>query len=313
MDLQSSWPEFARFVWRTSSRFETGTPRARALYRRLRFMLRAIPARHALRRLIAAPPTRALGRLMAQRPETIGAAAWPFQCLRWTGAERLTRIHDHCAAIDRIGPPLDFAADEKLILLDAGDLQEGIRIVLDQPPWFMREGQLTLNLFHRDFRAFSLAFALHEGPGGLEAVIGALQGRSTPDAMELYREITKRFHGMRPRDLLVDLFRMMCRELGVTRILAVSDACRIHRSPYFGGAKGTQILVNYDEIWEERGGRRVDEAFFELPIEAPQRSIEEVPAKKRAMYRKRYEMLERFEPGLRRGLRTARPVRFQEG
>lgn len=259
-----------------------------------------------------APPQSALGRLLAQRPETIGAAVWPFQCLAWGAAERLTRIRGHFEAVDRLGPPLDFAADEKLVLLDAADYQAGVRFVLDQPRWFMREGQLTLNLFHQDFRAFSLAFSLWDGPEGLEAVIGAVQGRSSPHAMDLYRDLTKSFHGMRPRDLLIDLFRMLCRELGVRRILAVSDACRIHRSAYFGTPKGAQVLVDYDEIWEERGGRRCSPAFFELPIEAQQRSIEEVPAKKRGMYRKRYEMLEKIEADLRGGFKALKPVKFEE-
>lgn len=275
-------------------------------------MARSVPARHALREMIGAPPGSALGRLLAQRPETIGAAAWPFQCLEWDAAQRLARIRGHFAAIDRLGPPLGFAADERLVLFDAGELQKGVRIVLDQPPWFMREGQLTLNIFHREFRAFSLAFSLWDAGDGLETVIGAVQGRSSPHALALYREITKNFHGMRPRDLLIDLFRMLCRELGVRTILAVSDACRIHRSPYFGTAKGAQILADYDEIWEERGGRRVSQAFFELPVAAPQRDIDEVPPKKRAMYRKRYEMLSRIEAELRGRFRDLEPVRFEE-
>jgi uncharacterized protein VirK/YbjX len=275
-------------------------------------MLQSLPLRPAIGRFLAAGSKGSLGQLLKFRPETVGAAiVWPFQCTAWNGTERLARIEGHFAAVDRLGRPLDFAADEKLVLFDAGEFMEGVRIVLDQPPWFMREGQLTLSLFHRDFRAFSLAFSLWDGPDGLEALIGAVQGRSSPHALALYRDMTKAFQGARPRDLLIELFRMLCRELGVSTIRAVSDACRIHRDPYFGPKKGSQILVDYDEIWEERGGRRLSEAFFELPRES-QRAIGDIPAKKRAMYRKRYEMLERMEAVLRAGFRTLRPVRFEE-
>lgn len=299
-------------LWRVSERFDFGSSTARAFFRRLRFLVQSLPARHVLGEMISEPPDSPLARLLADRPETVGAAVWPYQCLQWSGAERLARIREHFAAINRLGPPLDFPTEEKLILLDASEYQEGVRIVLDQPRWFMREGQMTLNIFHQDYRAFSLAFSLRDGDGGLKTIIGAVQGRNSPHALQLYRDLTKHFYGMRPRDLLIELFRILCRELAIDTISAVSNACRIHRSRYFGKTKAEQILVDYDAIWAERGGLQKNHDFFDLPVKSPRRELDEIRSSKRNMYRKRYEMLAKFEVQLRRDFATLTPVRFED-
>ena len=103
--------------------------------------------------------------------------------------------------------------------------------------------------------------------------------------------MTKAAHGMRPRDLLVELFRAFCRAVGAARMLAVADASRQHRSRYFGKAKAETLSLNYDEIWLERGGVAKGPDFFELPVALRLRDLEEVPSKKRGMYRRRHELL----------------------
>ena len=91
----------------------------------------------------------------------VGAVIWPYQCSGWDARTRFARIFDHYSTIARIGRPLDFPVDDYLVSLEAlGELREGLRVILDQPKWFMREGGLTINLFLADTRMFSLAFSL---------------------------------------------------------------------------------------------------------------------------------------------------------
>src|SRR5262249_51543573 len=145
-------------------------------------------------------------------------------------------------------------------------------------------------LFLADTRMFSLAFSLAFQDDALIAYVGAVQGRDIEGVLAEYRELTKAAHGMRPRDLLIEVFRIFCSTLGVTRILAVSDQYRHHRHAYFSKAQKT-FFNNYDEVWTERGGIRVDPMFFELAVETSQRDLDAIPAKKRGMYRRRYDML----------------------
>ena len=131
----------------------------------------------------------------------------------------------------------------------------------------------------------------------------------TEGALERYKVLTKAFHGMRPRDLLVDCLRMLAPPLRAQRILAVSNDYRYIKHPYFRGRPETNS-VDYDEAWVDRGGRRIDASHFELPMALSARPVEEVPSRKRAQYRRRNEMLESLQ-ARRTTLSGLRVLRFE--
>ena len=79
----------------------------------------------------------------------------------------------------------------------------------------------------------------------------------------------------------------------MVHLYAVSDACRHHRHAYFGSDKGQDLAANYDVIWLEHGATASSHAdFFALPLAAVQRAEQDIPAKKRAMYRRRQVLLD---------------------
>src|SRR5205085_10943663 len=143
-------------------------------------------------------------------------------------------------------------------LLDLSEIRPGFQVVLDQPRWFMREGQFAINLFLNETRLYSLVFSLFRDGDVLTAFIGAIQGRDIEGILEEYRDLTKAAHGMRPRDLLIEIFRFFGQAIGLTRILAVSDGSCQHRSNYYGGSASRKISTDYNEIWEDRGGTCID-------------------------------------------------------
>lgn len=288
-------------LWRIS-RAVVDASGLRGLHRRLSFMAAAMRHRAALLPFLYA--SGGLERVLERRPETIGAVVWPYVCLSWDAPTRLARIGDHWAAVEAVAPALNFPPDDWRELLDLAELMPGLRVVLDQPKWFMREGQAVLNLFIGETRVFSLAFSLRM-EDSLTACIGAIQGRNIEGALDTYKAMTGALHGMRPRDFLVDLFRALCGAIGVSRIYAVADAKRHHRSPYFGNKFAKQAPIDYDEIWRERGGAPLSVDFFVLPVDPGRRNIDEIPSKKRSMYRKRYEMLTKTEAELSRALLRA--------
>ncbi|GAB4523979.1 MAG: VirK/YbjX family protein [Amphiplicatus sp.] len=285
--------------------------RPRALRNRALMLATAWRHRAAVSAMLDAPASSDLGRLLRERPEMLGALIWPYQTASWPASERLRRIADHCAVVDTLGPPFLFSVEEKLVLLDLGEVYPDLRVVLDQPKWFMREGQFTLNLFIGSFRAYSLAFSFHRGADGTrEAFIGGLQGRNRKDALDLYRDLTKALHGQRPRDFILELLRMLCRATGAERICAVSNAHRHQLHPFLN--KKDAFALDYDEIWRERGGRAVNAVFFELDRDPPARDLAEVKPNKRSMYRRRAQFLAEVEAGMRRRLPSLAPVRFKD-
>lgn len=260
----------------------------------------------------------ALQHVASERPQAlVGPLIWPYLCAAWGTSERLARIAAHYRIVDRLGPPFPFAMDEVLVLADLDHTMPGLRIVLDQPRWFIREGGLTLNLFVDDFRAYSLAFSFSDTPAseapdgqGIDCLIGSVQGRNIDEAPELYRNLTKAAHGLRPRDLLIEICRILCRHWGVRRLLGIRDSQRHHRHPFFRGK--TIAPQDYDTIWEDRGGKLADDSFYRLPIESERRNDDEIKPNKRSLYRRRYRFLDRLEDEIPAGLPVVRPTRFDD-
>lgn len=52
----------------------------------------------------------------------------------------------------------------------------------------------------------------------------------------------------------------------------------------------------------DRGGTRYNDAFYELPVIPVRKPLNRIVAKKRSMYRKRYNLLARLEDKIKNGL-----------
>jgi uncharacterized protein VirK/YbjX len=258
---------------------------------RAKFVAAAMRAREVSRQFAAATPDSPLGKLLAEWPETIGVLIWPYQCISWDSKERFQRLGGHLYAVHQI-EGLQLAPEDKLVLADLSAFSPGVSLIIDRARWLAREGHLTLSLFKDDFRAFTVSFSLSRYPK-TELFIGGLQGRNTEEALALYRDLTKDFAGMRPRDFILEMLRLFALKIGVRHIHAVADDHKISRHKYFGD-KGTPGLF-YDDAWRDRSGERIADTHFELPLQGSRRPLEEVSSKKRSMYRRRYEMLDQIE------------------
>ena len=241
-----------------------------------------------------------LGALLVARPETLGNLIWPYQCAAWDAKTRFGRIAEHLEVLEKL-PALKLAGEEKILFADLTSLSDNAVVVIDYSPWLAREGHLTLSLFKGHFRAFTIAFSLRNYPQ-TELFIGGIQGRKNDEnILELYRNLTKDFHGVRPRDLTLEILRLFASSMGVRHIYAVADDHKISRHPYFG---------KKDEVWLERGGSRVATTHFELPLIGTRRDLEKVAAKKRAMYRRRYQMFDDLAASLPQDLMQAERRHF---
>jgi uncharacterized protein VirK/YbjX len=275
-----------------------------SLTMRAKFVASAMRAPAVSNRLAFADANSPLGELLAECPATVGIMLAPYQCAAWSSSTRLDRIVEHLDAVRQI-PGLQLGLDEKLVLADLSSFSPSASLIIDRAPWLSREGHLTLSLFKHDFRAFTMSFSLSGFPA-TELFIGGLQGRHSEDILTIYRELTKDFEGMRPRDFMLEALRMFAVKIGVRHIYAVADEHKISRHKYFGGKERSGL--NYDDVWLERGGNRVALTHFELPLAGSRRPQEEISAKKRSMYRRRYEMLDAIEAALPTDL-TAAPRR----
>jgi uncharacterized protein VirK/YbjX len=267
-------------------------------------MARVFRHRRELAQLLALGDTGGMCQTLRDRPRVIGIAEWPYLHRGWGVKERVRAIREHYAAVAGLGW-LQPRVGEERDLAKLGDVFEGLRVVLDRPEWFIREGELTLNLFLGEERVYSIAFSLSGSAAGRTAVVGAIQGRNLGHIQATYKQLTKALEGMRPRDFLILCLQMTCEVAGVSRILAVADENRHHRHPYFAG-KGQQASgTPYDEIWKDRGGAPAELGFFELPVRPAPRPESTIPPQKRPMYRRRAALQERVRNEIERAAHGA--------
>jgi uncharacterized protein VirK/YbjX len=233
------------------------------------------------------PANPALQETLAQRPSLIMCAIHPYLNADWQFEQKLETIGEHYRLLSERLSILRFAPPAFIALADVGG---DIQIRLHKHPYTEHEGELTVSLYRGDLRLYSLTFTLGQIGAQLVAYAGALQGMASSEALEIYRSLTHRMHGLRPRDLLVTAFRLLCCSLGVARILAISDRKRVCSSSYHNS--GTPIFSSFDNAWIECGGVAVDDAFFELSPRLVRRAAENIPTRKRAQYRRRYAMID---------------------
>lgn len=269
-----------------------------SLLRRLRFGWNAWRRRSDWCALRQASAQSQLGRALRVRNGLVHVIAWPYIHRRWTVKQRVDTVVHHYRHMERVHWLQVPAGSRRVVatiqpLAAGAQRQPALTLQVDQPDWLAQEGELALNLFEGDLRLYSLAFSLAHRDGRPVIYVGAIQGRSGDSFHARYAELTHHeLHGCRPRDLIVLALLMMGESLGIEQVLAIRDAERRHRYPrLFRSAESATPSADYDQIWRDRGGIETHDGFFAMPTGFRPRPLADLPAKKRAMYRRRYDML----------------------
>jgi uncharacterized protein VirK/YbjX len=251
--------------------------------------------------------------LVEEHSESIPSIFWPYQSISWNVSDRINHLYNHFKTLAKLNYPIDSHANRLSTLVEANVVYPKLRILIDKNDLFRREGMLTLNLSMGLKRVFTIAFSFYtDCKGEICAIAGAIQGRRMADITDLYRDITKKTHGIRPRDLIIEAFLILCRLLGVKKVYAVSESHRQHNHIFYNFKNKRAIpSLNYDEVWSNRGGIRCDDAFFEIPLLPLRKPLREIASKKRAMYRRRYALLMRLEHEMSNGLTTPKSKKTQ--
>ena len=101
----------------------------------------------------------------------------------------------------------------------------------------------------------------------------------------MVKQLTKSCHGLRPAYLMVETMKLLTKILGYDKLLGIPQKYQ-NKSRFI---QSKQYTVDYDAIFGESGGELKD--YWELPLEMD-RNLDDIPSKKRSMYRKRYAMLD---------------------
>ncbi len=161
-------------------------------------------------------------------------------------------------------------------------------------PGQRKEGLMTVTIFWGEDKIYQMMFWIAKNTNGEYSLwIGAMQGPNMKNARDVVKLITKKCHGFRTKNLILYITQAVARALDIQHIYAVTNYgyyannhVRIDR----------KLKTDFSDFWEEAGGHPTeDNRFYELPLTELRKTMEEVPTRKRAVYRKRFDMLDEID------------------
>lgn len=242
-------------------------------------LLRFFDATDARRRLLAenAFPveqmTRAFfyaGSTIAERKKLIMAHYTALEGkLRPEWFDKLTRQYAAYTIWQSADEDIDWKAQ---LFVEPGQRKEGLMAVV-----------MRLNNQHLYQIMFWLAPDKNQD---LSMWIGAMQGPNMENARDIIKDITKRSHRYRTKNLILYMAMAVARNFGCKQIYAVSNEGYYAMNHV---RRDRKLKTDFGAFWEEPGGHLTDDSrFYEVPLVEPRKTMEEVPTRKRAVYRKRF-------------------------
>lgn len=157
-----------------------------------------------------------------------------------------------------------------------------------------KEGMISLQLILGMNYLYQVDFWIARDWDNQYAVwIGALQGPNVDDAKGVIKKMTKVFHGYRTKNLAIHLLRLVGKSMGVSKIYAVTN------EGYYANNHARmdrKLKTSFSDFWRELGGiPSADDRFFVIPTEDARKKTEDIPTRKRAVYKRRYALLDLME------------------
>ncbi|MBT0721961.1 VirK/YbjX family protein [Rosenbergiella collisarenosi] len=214
-----------------------------------------------------------------------------------SASQRAEKIISHYQRIEQLGQSeltafLAGQRRDKPLLSWLGKNDEPIEIYC-VPAIFDREGELTLLFRFRTEDITSLSFSLADYQHQPSVIIAGLQGPGRHLDQNIIRDATKACEGLFPKRLLLEAIMLIARACHLTQICAVGDNSHIFvKELRYRFSKREQIHARYNEFWTTLGGEEQSNKLFLLPLNQPRKSIEDIASKKRAEYRRRYQLLD---------------------
>lgn len=160
------------------------------------------------------------------------------------------------------------------------------------PGRFDREGEVTLELRYQAQLIASLSFTLMMKDQQPTLFIGGLQGPRKTISSDIIRDATKAAHGLFPKRLLLETVFILAAHCEVKNIIASGDSTHVFRHWRYRHSKEGHFFASYSEFWLSVGGEACKDGLFRLPSSIPRKSLESIASKKRAEYRRRYDLLD---------------------
>ena len=154
-----------------------------------------------------------------------------------------------------------------------------------------REGEASLILKDSAGDMLSvISFTFYnEGENGA-LIIGGLQGPNHENAKISIQQATKNLYGIFPKRIIIEALAALARNFRMRKLYAVSNDTHVYQSPRYKNKK-QHMHSDYNSFWESVGGT-LSNIGYDIPYKINRKSLEEIPSKKRAEYRRKFETLD---------------------
>ena len=165
-----------------------------------------------------------------------------------------------------------------------------------------KEGCLSVILKYEERAFYQIIFWINKDKDGNEAMyIGAMQGPNVDESSDAIKRMTKWAHGYRTKNLILYMTQAVARALRLKKIYAVSNYGYYANNHVRADRK---LKTNFGDFWLEAGGKETeDERFYELPLVEHRKTMEEVPTRKRAVYRRRFAFLDEVDADIEQAVK----------
>ncbi|MEL5560940.1 VirK/YbjX family protein [Serratia nevei] len=156
-----------------------------------------------------------------------------------------------------------------------------------------REGESTLWLRgDNNVLLASVTFSAVSEGAEWHFIIGGLQGSGRHVPHETIKEATRALSGIFPKRVLMEFISRFAELTAVRAIYGVSDNGHVFRSLRYRLSKGRHLHASYDDFWSLIGGIKQNAWRWQLPLTFERKSLEHIPSKKRAEYRRRFQIID---------------------
>ncbi len=217
-----------------------------------------------------------------------------------TIVERIKLLKEHMTFMtERFQPETVLAFYNQKVLplweMDLGD--EKLSLALWFHPGQRKEGLGAVVLFLGSRELYQIMFWIEKNRDQEWSLyIGAMQGPNMENARDVIKQITKKCHSYRTKNLILYAVQSVARAMDIQHIYAVTN------EGYYANnhiRMDRKLKTSFSDFWMEAGGwHTVDRRFDELPLTEKRKSMDKISTHKRALYRRRFELLDEVDASI---------------
>mgnify|MGYP000860843007 CR=1 FL=1 len=265
---------------------------------RLKFLLRTALFYKPTRDMLDSLSTRAdFRQLLAAQVTLPGKAHRQYLTRDLNARQRSQAIVSHYQYIDtlasnRLAAAMVSATELPLLTLHGKD-DAAFTLSMSSAGKAEREGETTLWLRDADRQLLASAtFSVVRHQDQWQVVIGGLQGPRRHVSHDVIKQATRACYGLFPKRLLLEFIWLLAAQSPIQAVYGVSDNGHVFRALRYRLSKGRHFHASYDEFWQSIEGVPDSIYRWRLPLRLERKSIDSIASKKRAEYRRRFQLMD---------------------